>query len=53
MSRDSIPGFAGTGGVVLAVLGVSAVITVVTGAVAHWPLVLAGICVGLWVANHY
>ncbi len=52
MSRGSIPGFVGISGLVLAVVGVSAVISYVTGAMFHWLLVIPGIGVGLWTANH-
>ena len=48
MNRKSPAGYSGIAAIVLACLGVSGVISTVTGAYVHWPFVLAGIVVGLW-----
>lgn len=48
MGRGSPAGYSGIAAIVLACLGVSGVISTVTGAYVHWPFVLAGIVVGLW-----
>jgi hypothetical protein len=36
---------------VAAIVAVSAIISLVTGALAHWPVVIAGIAAGLWFAK--
>jgi hypothetical protein len=38
--------------IVAAVLAVCVIISLVTGALAHWPVVIAGIVAGLWFASH-
>ena len=48
MNRKSPAGYTGIAAIVLACLGVSGVISIVTGAYFHWLFVLAGILVGLW-----
>ena len=42
---------AGIGGIVAGVLGVSVIITLVTGTVIHWPFIAGGILVGLMAAQ--
>ncbi|MGD0897172.1 MAG: hypothetical protein ABR915_05005 [Thermoguttaceae bacterium] len=37
--------------IVVAIVAVSAIISLVTGALAHWPVVIAGIAAGLWFAG--
>ena len=38
-------------GTVTAIVGAAFCITVVTGSISHWPIVLLGIGVGLWAAT--
>jgi len=46
MSKDPVAGALGIGAIVAAVIGVSVIITLVTGRYAHWPFVAVGIVVG-------
>lgn len=48
MSSSSVSGSSGIFAVVVGTLAVSVIITKVTGSVAHWPFILAGIGVGLY-----
>ena len=43
--RDSLPGLSG---LVTAIIVTAFGITVVTGTISHWPIVILGILVGLW-----
>jgi hypothetical protein len=46
--RDSLPGLSG---LVTAIIVTAFGITVVTGTISHWPIVILGILVGLWAAT--
>jgi len=47
MSKGEVAGAFGIGVVIVAVVGVSILITAVTGRYSHWPFVFGGIFVGL------
>lgn len=43
---------AGINGIIAGVVGVSVIITLVTGSFIHWPIVAAGVLAGLTAARH-
>jgi len=51
MASSHPPTWAAYVGIAAAVIGVSALITAVTGAVAHWPFVVGGLITGVWAIN--
>ncbi len=45
---DSNSGDSGVAFIILGVIGVSILVTLITGGVSHWLLTIASIIVGLW-----
>ena len=50
-SSGSVPGASGIALIIFVSLVAAAAITQVTGSVSHWPIVIAGILVGLLAAR--
>jgi hypothetical protein len=51
MSKSNPPGATGIGAIVAGTVGVSVIITLVTGSFVHWPFIVGGLASGLLAAK--